>query len=310
MKKTLYHILALLVVAIWGVTFVCTKVLLGAGFNQAQIFALRFLVAYVGIWALCLREVPTRRLFSEGFRDEIVFVILGVSGGSLYFYTENSALIYTQACNVSFIVCSAPLLTALLTLLVKKLFHGELASGLETVHRRGALAAGTILALGGMAAVTFDGQALNFSARGDLLALGAAVCWAVYSIYMNWMTGKYGTLFATRKVFFWGLVTILPFVKPFDFSGFGRIEVWGNFAFLALAASFGGYVLWNKVMKELGNVTATNYIYLNPIFTLLAAVYFLGESLSSQSAAGCAAILAGVVLASGLRLPQKARPKE
>ena len=304
MRKPLYHILALLVVAIWGITFICTKILLAAGFHPAQIFALRFLVAYVGIWILCLREDTARRLFSESLRDEFVFVVLGVSGGSLYFYTENSALVYTQACNVSFIVCSAPLLTALLTLLVKKFFHGELALGLETVQHRGSLAVGTLLALGGMAAVTFDGQALSFSARGDLLALGAAACWAVYSIYMNWMSGKYGTIFATRKVFFWGIVTILPFVKPLDFSAFGRIEVWGNFAFLALVASFGCYVLWNKVMKELGNVSATNYIYLNPIFTLLGAVYFLGESLSVQSAAGCAAILAGVIIASGLSLPR------
>ena len=46
-----YHLLALAVVAVWGVTFVCTKVLIGAGMHPVAIFFIRFVMAYVGIWA-------------------------------------------------------------------------------------------------------------------------------------------------------------------------------------------------------------------------------------------------------------------
>ena len=261
--------------AIWGVTFISTKVLINAGLEPAQIFAIRFTVAYLGIWLLCLRgkraesvrgvsalrlrglsALRLRGLWAGSVRDELIFVLLGVTGGSMYFLTENTALACTQACNVSFIVCSAPLITALLTIFARRVF------------------------------------------RGDLLALAAAFCWGFYSILMGQMTVRYGTLFASRKVFFWGLVTIIPWLGGSwpPLQTFARPEVWGNLLFLSLAASLACFVLWNKVLSRIGNVTATNYVYLNPLFTLVAATVFLGETLTLQSALGCAAILGGVII--------------
>lgn len=307
-----FHILALAVVAVWGVTFVSTKVLIGAGLLPAQIFAIRFSIAYAGIWLLCARRRESRRLFSGSLRDELIFVVLGITGGSLYFWTENTALSLTQACNVSFIVCSAPLITALLTLVVKRLSRGPIADALEDVSGRWQLALGSLVALCGMAAVIFEGGGLaapgngasagcaeSGRAGGDLLALSAAVCWGVYSIFMGPLTVRYGSLFATRKVFFYGLVTILPLLGSSwpSASVFLRPEVWGNLLFLSVAASLCCFVLWNKVLSRIGNVTATNYVYLNPFFTLISAVILLGESLTAQSALGCFAILSGVILA-------------
>ena len=53
-------------------------------------------------------------------------------------------------------------------------------------------------------------------------------------------------------------------------------------------------------MVKLGNVTATNYVYLNPVFTLITAMILLGERMTLVSGLGSAAILAGVLL-SGLK---------
>lgn len=292
-----YHVLAFVVIALWGVTFISTKVLIREGLHPSQIFALRFIVAYVGIWFLC-RNGGSRRLFSSSIRDELIFVLLGVSGGSLYFLTENTALVYTQACNVSFIVCSAPLLTTLLTLLARKLLRGPLAEGLEDVRVSWPLILGTALAFGGMAAVLFDGNSVHVSGKGEILAFCAALCWAVYSIFMSQMTEEYGAVFATRKVFFYGLLTIIPFIigTPFDVRTLAKPDVWGNLLFLSLVASLGCFVVWNKVMAKIGNVTSTNYIYLNPFFTLVFAVILLGETLTLQSALGCLAIVGGVII--------------
>ena len=63
-----------------------------------------------------------------------------------------------------------------------------------------------------------------------------------------------------------------------------------------LIASLACFILWNLVMFKLGNVTSTNYVYLNPIFTLVTAMVLLGERMTLVSGLGCAAILAGVVL--------------
>ena len=303
MNKSLlgFHALALLVVAIWGVTFVCTKLLIAAGLLPAQIFAIRFVLAYIGIWAVCLyRKGQASRLFADTVLDEVIFVFLGITGGSFYFLTENTALVYTQACNVAFLVCSAPLFTALLTLAIKRFTKGRIADGLEDIRLRWPLILGTILAIGGMAMVVFERQTLQLSPKGDLFAIGAAVCWALYSVFMAQMTSQYGALFATRKVFFYGLLTIIPFLLNGDratvLSALSQPSVILNLLFLGLIASLACFIIWNKVMSKLGNFTSTCYVYLNPFFTLVTSMIILGERMTLVSAVGSLAIVIGVIL--------------
>ena len=295
-----YHLLALAVVAVWGVTFVCTKVLIGAGMHPVAIFFIRFVMAYAGIWAYIGLTGQSRKLW-YGWKEEGVFLFLGITGGSFYFLTENTALAYTQATNVAFLVCSAPLFTAIFTLIYKRFRKGRFADGMEDIRLGWPLVGGTLLALTGMALVVFDGQRLQISTQGDLLAIGAALCWAAYSMYMGQMTRDYGAVTATRKVFFYGLLTILPFLggvsESFSPAILGRTEVWSNLLFLGLVASLVCFIAWNLVMDKLGNVSSTNYVYLNPVFTLLTAMAFLGEKMTLMAAIGSAAILAGVIWA-------------
>jgi len=77
-------------VAIWGSTFVFTKLLLLSGLTPAQIFTLRFIIAYV----LLLGYSLTRNhcWLSDSVKDELLMMALGVTGGSLYFLTENSSM--------------------------------------------------------------------------------------------------------------------------------------------------------------------------------------------------------------------------
>ena len=292
-----FHLLALSVVAIWGVTFVCTKVLIGAGMAPAAIFFCRFVLAYAGIWLYTLATGKDRQVWN-GWKDELVFLVLGVTGGSLYFLTENTALVYTQASNAAFLVGSAPLLTAILTLIYSRIGKGRFADSLEKIRLGWPLVGGTVLALSGMALMVFEGSRIQLSAKGDLLAIGAALCWAVYSLFMGQMTREYGTLTATRKVFFYGLLTIVPFLggcsESFSVEILGQTAVWGNLLFLGLVASLACFLAWNLVIDKLGNVTSTNYVYLNPICTLISAMIFLGEKMTPMAALGSAAILLGV----------------
>jgi drug/metabolite transporter (DMT)-like permease len=298
-----YHLLATLIVTVWGVTFISTKVLINSGLTPAQIFTIRFTIAYIGIWIVCLiKGGRDKVLFTCNLKEELMMVFLGVTGGSLYFLTENTALAHTQASNAAFIVCIAPLLTLLLTLLLKRLFKGPLMDGLEDVRLGFPLIGGTVMALTGMFLVVFNGYTLHISPKGDLLAFGAALCWALYSQFMSQMTLRYGTFFATRKVFFYGLITIIPVILLSDNSNlpdvqFSAIQVWGNLLFLSVLASLFCFIGWNRVMAAIGNVTSTNYVYLNPVITLIAAIIILGESMTVTAAIGSAMILGGVILA-------------
>ena len=190
-----YHLIAILTVAIWGLTFIATKVLINHGLTPQEIFFYRFLIAYIGIWA-----ISPKHLFADNLKDELWLVAGGVFGGSLYFFTENTALGITQASNVAFIICTAPLLTTILSLLFYK---SEKATK--------GLVYGSLLALIGVGLVVFNGSVvLKLSPVGDLLTLLAALSWAFYSLVIKRMTGRYPTVFITRKIFFYGVLTILP----------------------------------------------------------------------------------------------------
>ena len=286
------HFMAFVTVAIWGSTFVFTKMLLVNGLTPAQIFTLRFIIAYV---LLLVFELTVRgqsfRWFSDSWRDELLMLLLGVSGGSLYFLTENAAMLYTTATNTSLIVCSCPLFAMLLVILAYR--QSERFTRVQVV--------GSLLACMGMAVVVLNGHfVLHLSPLGDLLAFGACLCWAVYSLLMKSATEHYSTFFITRKVFFYGLLTILPYYLLFPgFPSMAVIfshQVLWNLLFLGVVASMVCFLVWNWVIHQLGAVVATNWVYFNPITTILFAWWLLHEQITPWFLLGTVLILVGMYL--------------
>lgn len=288
-----YHLLGILVVLTWGVTFVNSKVLLNHGLMAHEIFTLRFLFAWICIWL-----ISPKKLWCDNIHDEMLMILLGITGGSLYFVTENVAVKVGYVNNVSFIVCTAPLLTTILALLF-----------LKDIHANRQLVIGSVLATMGVAFVVFNGQfILKINPLGDILALSASLCWAIYSILMRYVN-HYSSVFITRKVFFYGLVTIVPFyyIRPWNFplQGFMQPAVWGNLLFLGIVASFACFALWSLVIKKIGAISASNYIYLNPISTVAASAIVLHEHMTVLACMGAISILLGVYTVSKA-LPQRA----
>ena len=282
-KNYIYHLIAILTVGIWGLTFISTKVLIEHGLSPQEIFLLRFLMAYLGIWF-----ISPRKLFADNWKDELWLLWGGVTGGSFYFFTENTALEITLATNVAFIVCTAPLLTTILSLLIYK--KEKATAG---------LVGGSLLALVGVALVVYNGHfILKISPLGDFLTLLAAFSWAFYSLIMKKMSGRYRTTFITRKIFFYGILTILPafILHPWQFSlsGLWQPAVWMNLLFLGVLAALVCFVVWNIILKQLGTVRASNYIYLNPLFTLIGSAVLLDEQFTVMSLMGAMLILGGV----------------
>lgn len=278
-----YHLAALFTVSVWGATFVSTKALIAAGLTPAEIFLMRFALGY-----LCILPLAPRRLRAENRRDEAAFAAAGVCGGSLYFLLENVALEYAPASNVSLLVCTAPVWTALAA--------GRADRGERMTRRQ---AAGAALAAAGMALVVLNGRfVLHISPAGDLLALAAALSWMGYSLVIKRLGARYPASFIARKVFFYGMATILPVFafRPFAATGelLARPVVWANLLFLGVVASGFCYALWNAVMRRLGAVRATNYIFFNPLVTMLTAALCIGERITAPALAGAAMILCGM----------------
>ena len=283
----LYHILAVVVVSLWGTTFVSTKVLLTAGLSPAVIFAIRFALAYAGIWFFPEPD-GKRRIMARTRRDEVLFAALGVTGGSLYFIAENEALLYSHASNVAFIVCSTPVLTMLMACAARR---GERPT------RR--MAAGTMLSLAGVALVVFNGcTVLRLNPAGDMLALAAAILWAAYTLILRRLDDRYSVTMITRKTFFYGLVTLLPFFAVrhphIEWATLLQPAVAFNLLFLGVVASLLCYAAWSLIVKHLGSTRTTNYLYINPVVATATSAVLLGERITPLAVAGAAMILAGI----------------
>ena len=281
------YFVALFVVLIWGTTFVSSKVLLNSGLLPADIFFVRFVMAYC-----CMLCISHKRLFANSVADELTLVGLGLMGGSVYFLVENMALLHSTASNVSILVSTTPLVTAMLLAIFYKS---------ERLSMRQIL--GSILTFVGVVLVVLNGQfILHLNPHGDALALGASFTWGFYSLFMRRIMGRYSADFITRKVFFYGLVTILPyfaFVNPLniDLLTSGNMTIWSNLIFLGIIASTGGYLLWNWVMRKLGAVKSTNFIYLQSLVAMVAGHVILGERITFMAIAGAVILIAGMILA-------------
>lgn len=283
----IYHLVAFATVAIWGCTFVSTKVLMLNGLSPAQIFTLRFLIAYVMMLA-----VYHSRLWADSWRDELKMMLLGISGGSLYFLSENEAMNFTSTTNTSLIVCSCPLFA---TLLVRLVYRSTTRISMMQLG-------GSLLAFAGMVIVVLNGRfVLHLSPLGDALAFTACLSWSVYSLLMKWVSAKYGAAFITRKVFFYGVLTILPYYIFYPTLPTAAVltkpVVVGNLAFLGCLASMICFLTWNWCISKLGAVKATNWVYFNPITTMIIASWVLGEKITPYFLAGATCILLGMFVA-------------
>lgn len=283
-KETWFHLIAVLTVCIWGSTFIATKTLINQGLTPVEIFTYRFSLAY-----LCLLAFCHQKLMANTWRDEGLFLLAGLTGGSLYFISENSALEITMASNVSLIVCTTPVLTVLLS---SFFFKEKLRKG---------FIAGSLVALSGVTLVVFNGSVfLKLNPLGDCLTLLAALSWAFYSLILRQMGNKYSTLFITRKVFFYGLITMILYL-PFAPSSF-HLErlcyplVYGNLLFLGIVASMLCYLSWNACVRIIGASRASNYLYINPLVAVWASHLFLSEPITPTALLGAGLIIGGVYI--------------
>lgn len=287
-KASRGHLAALLTILIWGTTFISTKVLL-VDFQPVEILFFRFVLGLLALLIVC-----PRRLTGTTLRQEIVFGAAGLCGVCLYYLMENIALTYTMASNVGVIISAAPFFTAILShLLLKK--EEKLGA---------AFFVGFLIAMAGIALISFNGSALQLNPTGDLLALLAAFLWACYSILTRRISGYgYNTILTTRRIFFYGILFMVPALFLFDFrlelDRFANPVYLWNILFLGLGASALCFVTWNFAVRLLGAVKTSVYIYLVPVITVAASVVILREPFTWMTGAGTVLTLAGLLLSEG-----------
>ena len=276
------HLMALICVVVWGSTFVVSKSLL-EHLQPIQLMLLRFTLAYIALWV-----IHPKWYFR--WKEEWRFLLMALFANTLYCWAENTAITLTQTTNVSILVSTTPIITAV----VMAVFHRD-----ERLSRGQALGFG--IAFCGVVLVVFNGAvALHVRPAGDLLALLAAASWSAYGMLLRRWSGEYDSVLITRKLMFYGALTVLPLVLatgfPEDVTG---LLTWANAAKLGYLGFVGSalcYLFWGRAVQRLGVLKANLYIYMVPLVTLLVGAAVLHERVTLMGAAGIALVIGGMVL--------------
>ena len=279
-----YHVIAILVIIAWGASFPCTRLLLDAGITPTEIFVYRSAIAYLGLLVFSRFNVSF-----WGWKDETLAILCGLTGGAMYFVLQNIALKLTLLSDVVIVIAVNPLLTTILA-----------AIFLKEEHFSWKILLSSMVAFAGVAVVTFrDGFVWGNGLLGNVLAFLAALSWAVYCIILKRVQGRHSTLSITRKVMIYGTLCALPvmLLEPTTpMTTLLRTDVLFNMLFLALVCSMAAFFIWNLVIKKIGAIRSSNYLYLDPIVSIIIGVIVLNERVGIVAVVGCALVLLGVIL--------------
>lgn len=150
--------------------------------------------------------------------------------------------------------------------------------------------------------ITFTEIPVPLNKQEELLhPLLAAFLWACYSILTRKISSfGYNTILTTRRVFFYGILFMIPALFLFDFeldlSRFANMTYLLNILFLGLGASALCFVTWNFAVKILGAVKTSICIYLVPVITVAASVLIIHEPFTWITGIGTILTLAGLLI--------------
>lgn len=279
-NKWLGHIMAFTTISIWSSTFIVSKILLET-WTPYQVLLVRYIMAIIFLSMIYPKfHKPTEIL------EEVLFLVIGAALVA-YFIFENSALQRTYSSNVSLIVATIPFMTGFISMLFTK-------KNFFTIKN----VTGFIVSYTGVVLIILNGRQLEgIEPIGDLLAFGAAVMFAIYTVFMQRIKPGYHLIQLTRKVFVYGLVVLIAYIlitnQSMTLKVVGPFQV-GSLIFLGIIASSLAFIMWNRSIQIIGSIRTNQYIYLVPVVTTGLAAMIINESITLLTIIGTILILLGL----------------
>lgn len=287
-KIILAYLPALITVMIWGSTFLVSKNVLNSGIQSSTLMFFRFSIAYVLLLFLSKGNISFK-FDLKSLRQELLFLLLGLSGGSLYFFLEYTSLKITSAVNVGLISATVPIMSTAISLML-----GKIRVGYKYY-------VGSVFAFLGVVLIVLNGKwQITFSLFGDLLAILSSLLWAIYTVILTILEKKYSEVLISRRLFFYALLTIVGFVifnaDVSEFIALCEFSVLFSVLYLSLGASAICIVLWNISINKIGIVKTNNFLYLLPVVTLFCSVLFAIDEITIYSIFGSFLIFIGIYI--------------
>lgn len=218
----------------------------------------------------------------------LAFLGMWFCGGMVYFGLQT-----TTATNGTLIYTTSPVII----ILIEAVFRGRRTGWREI--------AGAAIAFAGIALILMRGDlralvALDFN-PGDLVILGAALSWAIYSIlYRTPGLSGLSNMSLLGLLAMLGALLLAPVAALewwWDMPMPAGARAWTGIAGIVVFASLLAFSTFQFGIRELGAPVAGIFMYLLPAYGVLLAILFLGEELAAFHIAGIVAVTGGIVLA-------------
>ena len=278
------HPAPLLAVLLWGGVYPGAKVAL-QDLPVVSFAALRLALASAVLFAVTWRVRPIglprglAKTFLNAGLAQTTFQFLLVAG-----------LRRTTAGNSAILLATAPLLTALWFLTVRR----DRPTGRQWL--------GLGLGLLGVSLIVGGGVRIGRTQLvGDLLAFGSAAAWAWYGLAIGPLVRALGAIRATAWTMLMGALVVVPLASSQLWTQQWSQVSWGTWAGVVYGATAGmvvAMVLWGQAIQRLGPRQTMLYSYLEPLSAVVVAALILGEALTVQQGIGALFTFAGIWLAS------------
>jgi drug/metabolite transporter (DMT)-like permease len=293
-RPELADLMLLATVTLWGLNFTVTKYVLSHGFQPLAYGCLRFSAAAAILGGIAYGRERTLALP----RRDLVFLgiaaLIGICLNQIAFVYATKL---TTATTVALMFGTLPVMAGLFAFVL----------GIERLGSRFWLAA--CLAIGGAALVAVgSGGGLSGHLWGDLLALGATLTWAWYSVAAAPVLSRYSPLRVSALAFVVGTVPLLAIgshqlaTQSYDFPA----SIWLLYVFAVLGPLVVANLLWFGGISRVGPSHAAVFANLQPFLGAIFALLILSESITALQIVGGLAIAAGIVLSRTRRAPDAA----
>jgi drug/metabolite transporter (DMT)-like permease len=281
--KALLYLKILLAVIFWGTSFVATKTVLYE-IKPLTVIILRLIFAIILLTTIAFY---TRRSFSINLKNHGWIFILALIA-VFHLGIQVTGLQYTTASNTGWIIGTAPVFMAILGFMIYKEKITLLQFG------------GILIAVLGLLLLIGKGDILNIGLiknKGDLLVLGSAFTWGVYSMVNKKISLSYSPLMTILYLFIMMAIIIIPLnlntetiQSVINLSSIGWIAV----IFLGLFCSGVAYVIWAQALRDMESAKVGAFLYLEPLVTVIAAWFFLNEVITLMM------IISGILITVGV----------
>ena len=279
------YLLILLAIIFWGTSFVATKTVLHE-IKPVTIIILRLILASI---LLTIIALSTRRKFSINFKSHSWIFILALVA-VFHLWIQVTGLQYTTAANTGWIIGTAPVFMAILGFV----FYKEKITLLQFL--------GILVAVAGLLLLIGKGDITNIGLienQGDLLVLGSAFTWGVYSMVNKKISLSYSPLMTILYLFLMMAVIIIPFnLNSEVISSVINLSLnsWMWILFLGIFCSGIAYVIWAQALRDMESAKVGAFLYFEPLVTVIAAWFFLREDITLLMIFSGLLITAGVFI--------------